>query len=175
MTNRRACDSELTGYYPGVLGKIIELHAVYYHENWGFDVSFETQVGSELTDFIHAFDPERDGFWAALVDGRFAGAIAIDGRQSPYDGARLRWFIVDPGCQGSGVGTTLIRESLLFCRNAGHRKVFLWTFQGLEPARRIYERHGFILAEEHRIDQWGTSLIEQKFELDPENMVTSGW
>ena len=29
---------ELKGYYPGVVGKIIQLHAVYDHENWGFDV-----------------------------------------------------------------------------------------------------------------------------------------
>ena len=41
---------KLHGYYPGVVGKITEIHAVFYNENWGFDVSFETQVGSELSE-----------------------------------------------------------------------------------------------------------------------------
>ena len=27
---------KLEGYYPGVIGKIIELHAIYYYENWNF-------------------------------------------------------------------------------------------------------------------------------------------
>ena len=40
------------GYYPGVVGKITEIHAVYYNEHWGFDVSFETQVARELSEFI---------------------------------------------------------------------------------------------------------------------------
>ena len=53
------------GYYPGVVGKITEIHAVYYNEHWGFDVSFETQVGRELSEFISNFDEDRDGFWSA--------------------------------------------------------------------------------------------------------------
>ena len=57
---------KIHGYYPGVVGKITEIHAVYYHEHWGFDVSFETQVGRELSIFVSEFDKERDGgsqFW----------------------------------------------------------------------------------------------------------------
>ena len=46
---------ELKGYYPGVVGKIIQLHAVYYHENWGFDVSFETQEGKGTVIYVKKF------------------------------------------------------------------------------------------------------------------------
>lgn len=158
-------EMEIKGYCPGAVGRITEMHAVYYHENWGFDVSFETQVGSELSDFMRLFEPDRDGLWIAVVGKRLAGAIAIDGRESSSEGARLRWFIVDPDSHCRGVGTALMREALSFCRDAGHKKVFLWTFQGLEPARRLYERHGFRLAEEHSAEQWGTILVEQRFEL----------
>ena len=72
----------IRGYYPGVVGKITELHAVYYHEHWGFDASFETQVGRELSIFVNEFDEERDGLWVATVGGKFAGAVAIDGHNS---------------------------------------------------------------------------------------------
>lgn len=158
-------DVELTGYYPGVLGKITELHAVYYHEHWEFDSSFETQVGMELCEFMSRFSIETDGFWAALVNGRFAGAVAIDGNQVNEEGARLRWFIVEPSLQGQGIGGTLIRTAIEFCRKAGHKQVFLWTFKGLDPARNLYERFGFRLVEEHDVDQWGTWIQEQKFIL----------
>ena len=56
-------DVEFHGYYPGVVGKIIESHAVYYFENWGFDVTFETQVGRELSEFVSNFDKNRDSLW----------------------------------------------------------------------------------------------------------------
>ena len=68
---------DFKGYYPGVLGEITRLHAVYYHDNWGFDMSFETQEGKELCEFMSRFNREKDGLWTAAVDEKFAGAIAI--------------------------------------------------------------------------------------------------
>jgi len=43
--------------------------------------------------------------------------------------------------------------------------VYLWTFQGLATARRLYEKHGFRLAEERAGSQWGTQVMEQRFVL----------
>jgi GNAT superfamily N-acetyltransferase len=154
-----------TEYYTGVIGRITEIHAVYYHEHWGFDITFETQVGSELSHFMAGFVKGRDYFQAARTESDFAGAIAIDGSRAEDEGARLRWFIVDPACQGSGIGGRLIQKAMAFCRQAGHEKVFLWTFEGLHCARRLYERAGFRLAEEHDVEQWGTRIREQKFEV----------
>jgi GNAT superfamily N-acetyltransferase len=153
------------GYYPGVVGKITELHAIYYYENWGFDVTFETQVGRELSEFVRDFQKQRDGLWVATVDGRFAGAIAIDGHLAESEGARLRWFIVDPAMQGTGIGNALISRAVAFCKTKGFRTVFLWTFEGLHAARTLYERHGFRFALEAEIRQWGQTIKEQKFEL----------
>jgi GNAT superfamily N-acetyltransferase len=153
------------GYYPGVVGQITEIHPVYYSEHWGFDVSFETQVGRELSEFISRFDADRDGFWAATKDGKFAGAVAIDGQMANTEGARLRWFIVAPELQNVGVGKKLISKAVEFCRKKKFPKIFLWTFEGLDAARRLYERENFILSEAHEVDQWGQHIKEQKFEL----------
>jgi GNAT superfamily N-acetyltransferase len=136
---------------------------VYYFENWGFDVSFETQVGRELSEFLADFDDRRDGFWAARVDGCFAGACAIDGHSTAA--ARLRWFIVDPRFQRQGIGSGLLSRAIEFCRNQAHNVVNLWTFVGLDPARRLYEGAGFVLAEQSEIQKWGSAIKEQKFEL----------
>jgi len=147
-----------------VIGQIIQLHAVYYAQHWGLDLSFEAQVGRELSEFLAEFQPQRDFFRAARDQGRLAGAVALDGGQE--EGARLRWFIVDPAWQGQGLGRRLLGEALAFGRAAGHRRIFLWTFAGLDAARRQYEAAGFRLAEEHPVEQWGRSIAEQKFVLE---------
>lgn len=154
-----------TGYYPGVIGKVTELHAVYYHTHWNFDISFETQVGRELSAFFVNFRKTRDGFWSVLAGGEFAGAVAVDGQLADSQGARLRWFIVEPQHQGLGIGKQLLAKAVAFSQKAGHPKLFLWTFQGLDPARKLYEAAGFKLAEEHAVNQWGQRINEQRFEI----------
>ena len=158
-------ETEYCGYYPGVAGKITEVHAVYYHEQWGFDISFETQVGRELSDFLTQFDSSRDGLWVARRNNMFAGAVAIDGRNAHSEGARLRWFIVVPVFQGHGIGRALISRAVKFCKMNNYPRVYLWTFEGLDTARHLYEEQDFKLSEQHDVDQWGQHLNEQKFEL----------
>ncbi len=165
MTSPEPNMLEFTGYFPGVVGKATELHATYYYENWGFDFTFETQVAIELAGFISEFRQDTDVFLVAKVAGQFAGCIAIDGRQADAEGSRLRWFIVAPRFQGSGIGRKLLRQAIKFCNNAGHRRIYLWTFEGLDMARSLYEQEGFVLCEEHHVDQWGKNLTEQMFEL----------
>jgi GNAT superfamily N-acetyltransferase len=153
------------GYFPGVLGRIVELHATYYHEHWSFDLSFETQVGKELSEFMIRYREGRDFFLAARLDCRLLGSIAVDSARSAEEGARLRWFIVQPDYQGRGIGRRLLEEAVSFCSRSGVHCVFLWTFRGLDAARFLYERAGFRIAEENTVQQWGGQIREQKFEL----------
>lgn len=154
----------LVGYRPGSIGRITEVHADYYHRHWGFDLSFESQVARELAEFLTRLDPGRDLFQVALVEDEFAGSVVVDGGAGE-DAARLRWFIVDPAHQGQGVGWTLLSRAREFAKQAGHRELYLWTFAGLEAARRLYERAGFVLAEEHQLEKWGGAIREQKYAL----------
>lgn len=156
---------EWTGSFPGVVGKITELHATYYHEHWGFDLSFETQVGKELSEFMARFREGCDFFRIARVSLDLAGSIAIDAGRVREEGARLRWFIVHPRHQGRGIGRRLLQEALSHCRENGVDRVFLWTFRGLDAARHLYESAGFRMAEENTVCQWGGKIREQRFEL----------
>jgi GNAT superfamily N-acetyltransferase len=154
-----------SGYQPGAIGRIVELHGVYYASHWGFGVFFEARMARELAEFVNRFDPKRDGLWTAVVAGRIAGSIAIDGFSGGDGRAHLRWFILDPALHGQGAGRRLLGEAVGFCRRSGHRDVSLWTFAGLDAARRLYEQSGFRLAEERRGAQWGVEVTEQRFEL----------
>lgn len=154
----------INGYIPGSIGRIAELHGVYYHNNWGFDLFFEAKVAVELSDFLKRFDKKRDGFWLVLWDGRIEGSITIDGIHGENEGAHLRWFIMSDNLRGKGLGSQLINKAVSFCRDKGYTKIYLWTFEGLGAARYLYEMAGFRLVEERKGDQWGTQVNEQKFE-----------
>jgi GNAT superfamily N-acetyltransferase len=153
------------GYIPGSLGRVAELHGTYYHQHWGFGLFFEAKVATELAEFLRRYDDQNDGFWTAVVGGRVEGSITIDGAHSAVEGAHLRWFIVSAELRGKGAGNQLMNTAMDFCRTRGYRRVYLWTFEGLNPARHLYEKNGFRLAEQHKGSQWGREVNEQRFEL----------
>jgi GNAT superfamily N-acetyltransferase len=157
---------EIKGYIPGAIGRIAELHAQYYSMEWGFGKFFEAKVATELAEFVSRLDEAQDGLWTACIDNRVEGGIAIDGVKAETDGAHLRWFILSSGLKGRGMGNDLLGRALGFCRDKAYRKVYLWTFKGLETACHLYEKHGFNLVEEFEGSQWGTTVIEQKFLLE---------
>ncbi len=171
--NQDPAGSELHGmneiaigaYVPGAIGRVAELHATYYSQAWNFGLFFEARVASELSEFLRRFDPARDGFWTANRGGRVEGSIAIDGARAQTEGAHLRWFILSDALRGRGVGNRLLQEALAFCRQRGYPRVYLWTFAGLDPARHLYEKFGFRLAEETEGEQWGKRVLEQRYVL----------
>jgi GNAT superfamily N-acetyltransferase len=155
----------IIGYVPGAIGRITELHANYYKRHWDFGLFFESKVATELSEFLNRFHPGHDGFWLAMVDDKIVGAVAIDGKEVKTSGARLRWFIVASDYQGRGVGQRLLGEAIAFCRKTNIRRVYLHSFAGLDAARHLYERFGFVLREEKQDNTWGKTVTEQTFEL----------
>ena len=154
-----------TGYIPGSIGRISELHGTYYNRHWGFGLYFEAKVATELSAFLERFDAKRDGIWLATQDGHVEGSVVIDGVHPENEGAHLRWFIVSDALRGKGVGGKLIHRAVDFCRSRGYETVYLWTFEGLGAARHLYEDVGFKLIGQKSGDQWGAKVNEQCFEL----------
>jgi GNAT superfamily N-acetyltransferase len=158
----------LKGYIPSSIGRITELHGAYYHDHWGFGAFFEAKVAAELGEFIARYDEKRDGLWTALLGGRIEGSIAIDGIHAGDRGAHLRWFIVAASLHGRGIGSRLIKTAIRFCRARRYKRIYLWTFEGLDPAKHLYEKNGFTLMEQRRGTMWGKTVNEQRFELSLE-------
>ncbi len=155
----------ITGDIPGSIGRVAELHGTYYQEHWGFGLFFEAKVATDLAAFLGRYDEQRDGFWTASMGGRIEGSITIDGSHAAAEGAHLRWFVVSDALRGKGIGNQLVGTAIGFCRSHGYRRVYLWTFEGLNAARHLYEKNGFRLVEQRKGAQWGREVNEQRFEL----------
>jgi GNAT superfamily N-acetyltransferase len=151
------------GYVPGAIGRITELHGTYYADHWGFGLFFEAKVATELSAFLKAYDADRDALWVVTMDGRVEGGIVIDGTHATDRGAHLRWFILSDALRGKGMGRQLITRAVDFCREKAYRKIFLWTFEGLDVARHLYESVGFSLACQQKGAAWGIEVNEQMY------------
>lgn len=65
-----------------------------------------------------------------------------------------------------GLGLALVREVTAYARNAGYRKIVLWTNSVLDSARRIYEQEGYQLIREKPYTAFGKDLVSQDWQLD---------
>jgi len=85
--------------------------------------------------------------WIIEVDGAFAGCVSL---RPAEDAHWLEHFYLAPHLQGSGIGAAVLGRLLEQCDHDGTR-VRLNVLQG-SPARRLYERHGFIFETEDPVD-----------------------
>jgi GNAT superfamily N-acetyltransferase len=135
-----------SGYEPGVLGRIGELHGRYYAVAWGSGAGFEMQVLRGLCDFVEAYDPRTHVLLTAHAGDTVIGSAAVQSAADPRR-AQLRFVIVDPVWHGRGAGRALLQAALAWCRERGVDTCFLWTVEGLPASRAMYERAGFRVVE----------------------------
>ncbi|MDI3421521.1 GNAT family N-acetyltransferase [Streptomyces luteolus] len=150
---------------PGDLGWVVMAHGECYAEQFGWDGEFEAMVARIVADYAAGHDPAREGAWIAEVDGERAGCVFLVAADEPGT-AKLRTLLVTPKARGLGLGNRLVEQCLDLARAAGYRRVTLWTNSLLVSARRIYEAHGFTLADESPHHSFGHDLVGQNWTLD---------
>ncbi|MER6085105.1 GNAT family N-acetyltransferase [Streptomyces sp. NPDC001833] len=94
----------------------------------------------------------RDGYdadhtWVIEAGGAFAGCVAL---RPTGDAHWLEHFYLAPHAQGGGIGSAVLRELLERCDRDGVT-VRLNVLRG-SAARRLYERHGFLVETEDPVD-----------------------
>ncbi|MFE2068314.1 MarR family transcriptional regulator with acetyltransferase activity [Streptomyces sp. Ag109_O5-1] len=151
--------------HPGDLGWIVQRNAALYAAEYGFNADYEGLVARIVADFAEDHDPHLERVWIAEWAGRPMGCVMCVRDDAPGT-ARLRLLLVEPEARGLGIGDRLVGAVIEFARGVGYRDLVLWTNDILSAARRIYQRHGFVLTAEKPHRSFGNDLVGQDWRLD---------
>jgi DNA-binding MarR family transcriptional regulator/GNAT superfamily N-acetyltransferase len=154
----------LRTHRPGDMGLIVHRQSILYHEEYGWDETFEALAAEIAAAFINNFDAERERCWIAERAGEIAGSVFIVRESNEI--AKLRLLYVEASARGLGIGSRLVDEAIRFSRAAGYKTLIFWTNDVLVSARRIYEAAGFTLVSEEPHHSFGKDLVGQNWSLE---------
>ena len=153
----------LRSHRPGDIGWVVSRHGAIYAQEYGWDISFEALVAEITARFIRNFDPLRERCWIAERDGEIVGSVFLV-KVSKHT-AKLRLLLLEPSVRGLGLGRRLVEECVRFARDAGYKKIVLWTQSILTVARATYKKQGFELIRSQPERNFGHDLIAETWEL----------
>jgi len=149
----------------GDLGFVVHRQAILYEREYGWDWTYEGLIAGIVERFISGFDPAKEQAWIADRGGRIAGSVFLM-RGDDAETGKLRLLYVEPAARGLGLGSALVAACINRAREAGYRRLTLWTNDILVSARRIYEAAGFQLTAEERHRSFGNDLVGQTWQLE---------
>ena len=147
---------------PGDLGWVVHRHGVLIAAEFGWDMGFEAKIAEILGGFGR--QPGREQGWIAERDGEILGSVFV--MLDDEETARLRVLYVEPQARGLGLGRQLVDLCIAFARQAGYRKLVLWTHEFQKSARRIYQAAGFALVSSETHHSFGVEVVSETWELE---------
>jgi DNA-binding MarR family transcriptional regulator/N-acetylglutamate synthase-like GNAT family acetyltransferase len=167
LNNREAKDGDMSlrRLKPGDVGWIIHRQAILYHEEYGWDWTYEGLASRILGAFVAEFDSIKEDGWVGERRGAIVGSVFLMKSDDPAV-AKLRLLYVEPSARGAGLGRTLVATCIARARELGYRELTLWTNDILIAARRIYQAAGFRLVSEAPHHSFGHDLVGQTWTLD---------
>jgi GNAT superfamily N-acetyltransferase len=148
---------------PGDYGWIVSRHGAIYAAEHGWDISFEGLVAGLVADFVGSHDPARERCWIADLGGAPVGSVFCTRKDD--DTARLRMLIVDAAARGHGAGGKLVDACMNFAREAGYRRMTLWTNDVLIAARKLYAARGWAMTAAEPVSQFGKDMVSETWEV----------
>jgi DNA-binding MarR family transcriptional regulator/ribosomal protein S18 acetylase RimI-like enzyme len=148
---------------PGDMGWVYASNVALYTREYGWAGNFEGVVADIVSQFVKTYDPKRERCWIAEMGGEPVGSVMLVRDTDKV--ARIRLLLVERKARGLGIGARLVEECIRFARDAGYRKITLWTHSVLVEARRIYRGAGFKRVATKRHSEFGKKVVSETWEL----------
>ena len=129
------------------------------------------QFGSTLereqarADWSSWIQPNATFLWET-ADGPMGLAAGVE----DWDDATSAFLMamwVDPRARGAGAGDALVTAVLAWAKETGYRRIRLHVVEGNDPARNLYERHGFHAVGTVERERDGIVEVEMHRPLSP--------
>jgi DNA-binding MarR family transcriptional regulator len=153
----------LRPHHVGDMGWIVHRQGALYAQEYGWDERYEALAAKIVAKFIEHFDSRRERCWIAERNGEIVGSVFLVKHSRTI--AKLRLLYVEPSARGLGIGARLVSECVRFARQAGYKKITLWTQSNLHAARRIYKSQGFRVGTKKRHHSFGHDLVAETWDL----------
>ncbi|MGE3990446.1 bifunctional helix-turn-helix transcriptional regulator/GNAT family N-acetyltransferase [Pseudorhodoplanes sp.] len=153
----------IRSHRPGDMGWVVQRHGTLYASEYGWGTHIEAITAEIVGSFLKNFDAACEHCWIAEMDGEIVGSVFLVKESEGV--ARLRLLIVDPKARGLGLGRELVERCIAFAREAGYRKITLWTHGILTAARAIYQKTGFRLVRQWVHEDFGKPEPSETWEL----------
>lgn len=148
----------------GDMGWVVQSNGALYAQEYGWDETYEALVAQIVSEFVKHYDAKKERCWIAEKDGENIGSVFLVKKSAQV--AKLRLLIVDPKARGLGIGKRLVDECTRFARQAGYKKITLWTNNVLLAARAIYQKAGYKLVKTEKHRSFGHDLVSETWELE---------
>lgn len=154
----------LRAHRPGDMGWIVHRQGVLYWQEYRYDEQYEALVARIVGEFIQNFDPKRERCWIAERNSEIVGSVFLVKKSKSV--AKLRLLYVEPSARGLGIGRRLVEECVQFAREAGYKKITLWTQSHLDAARHIYKNAGFQRVRSEPHHSFSLDLVAETWDFD---------
>ena len=150
-------------HQPGDMGWVVHRQGLLYAEEYGYDETFEALAAEIVAKFIQHYDAKRERCWIAERNSEIVGSVFLVATSKTV--AKLRLLYVESSARGLGIGARLVAECIRFARQAGYKKIVLWTQSELDVARHVYKKAGFKVIEKNRHHSFSKDLTAETWEL----------
>lgn len=147
----------------GDFGWVVQSNSSIHTQEYGWNEKYEASVVQTVADYLNNFNPQKDCCWIAEKDDENVGAVILAKKSETI--AQLKLLFVDPKSRGLGIGKRLVHECTRFARNAGFKKITLWTGSVFSIARIIFEKEGYKIIKSKKQRSFGQDLIGEIWEI----------
>lgn len=160
-------DYTIRSYKPGEEMFVADLHKRLYSSEYSWGPSFTDYAIEIAIGFAKKKKSDKEELFVADCQGVLVGCIMLCQTDDPAVG-QLRLFAVEKEYRRYGIGSALTDAFMKKAKEAGYKKIILWTASPLTDAIRHYKKLGFKTVESVQNTTWnldGTPLDEIKMEL----------